>query len=370
VPRRPVPGQVGQLVDFARTLRGEGLRVGTGGVADFCRAAALLGPRDLYWAGRLTLVSRHEEVPVYDRVFRSFFGLGPAAPPARRRPRLRLVVTGADAPGVEAEDGEAAPPVVARASRIELLRRKSFDSCTPEELAEIAVLASGFARALPRRRSRRLYRGSTGSLDLPRTLRRSLRTGGEPFDRRFRARRTVPRRTVILLDISGSMADYSRALLQIAHAVRQLRPQTEVFCFGTQLTSTTRALAVRNVDEALERAAREVVDWQGGTRIGESLKQYLDRSGHRGTARGAIVVVCSDGLDVGDPELLRAQMERLARLAHRIVWLNPLKQSPVYEPLAQGMQAALPYVDVLAAGHNLASLESVALQLASAGSRR
>lgn len=363
-----MPEHVAQLAEFGRTLRHEGLAVGTGALTELCRAAALLGPHDLYWAGRLTLVSRQEEIPVYDRVFCSFFGLEPAPPSAR--PRLRLVGTGGDASGEPAEAGDAASPAVARASRIELLRGKSFDRCTPEELAEIAALARSFAHALPRRRSRRRRPGPAGSLDLARTLRRALRTGGEPFERRFRARRTIPRRAVLLLDVSGSMAGYSRALLQIAHALQQLRPQTEVFCFGTRLTSTTRALAVRNADAALRRAALEVADWQGGTRIGESLKQFLDRSGHRSTARGAIVVVCSDGLDVGDPELLRAQMERLARLAHRIVWLNPLKQSPVYEPLAQGMQAALPSVDLLAAGHNLASLESVALQLASASGRR
>ena len=160
------------------------------------------------------------------------------------------------------------------------------------------------------------------------------------------------------------MSGVSQALVVLAHALARTQRQTEVFCFGTRLTSATRALAVSAPDEALRRAAAAVVDWEGGTRIGESLKEFLDGGGHRGTARGATVVICSDGLDVGDPELLRAQMERLSRLAHRVVWLNPLKEDPAYEPLARGMQAALPYVDVFASGHNLASLEAAALQLA------
>ena len=354
------------LVEFARALRAEGVSGGTGATAEFCRAAALVGPADLYWAGRATLVGRHEDVPAYDRVFQRFFGAEPPAPVRLPPPRerLRLVTAGLDTPDREAEPGDASAPQVAVASRVEILRRKSFDRCTPEELDEIAALAAGFARTLPHRRSRRRRASASGPLDLPRTLRRALRSGGEPFERRYRERRTAPRPVVLLLDVSGSMAEHSRALLHIAHALNHVHPRTEVFCFGTRLTEATRALAVRDVDEALRRAADEVVDWEGGTRIGDSLKQFLDRSGHRGAARGALVVVCSDGLEVGDPEVLRAQMERLARLAHRVVWLNPLKRDPGYEPLARGMHAALPFVDVFAAGDTLAGLEAVARQLA------
>jgi uncharacterized protein len=352
------------LVEFARALRSEGISAGTGATAEFCRAAALLGPEDLYWAGRATLVARSEEIPVYDRVFRSFFGGSHETPAPPKRERLRLVPAGLDDPGPESDEDDDSPPSIALASRIELLRRKSFDRCTPEELAELAKLATSFARALPRRRSRRRRASRAGPLDLPRTLRRSFRTGGEPVDRRYRERRPSPRRIALLLDVSGSMAEHSQALLVLAHSLLRLQPHTEVFCFGTRLTSTTRALAVSSPDEALRRAAKEVVDWEGGTRIGEALKEFLDGSGHRGTARGAIVVICSDGLDVGEPELLRAQMERLARLAYRIVWLNPLKRDAAYEPLARGMAAALPYVDVFSSGHNLASLEAVALELA------
>jgi uncharacterized protein with von Willebrand factor type A (vWA) domain len=159
------------------------------------------------------------------------------------------------------------------------------------------------------------------------------------------------------------MADYSRALLMFSHAVRRTDPHREVFCFGTRLTRLTKALDTSDLDEALARAAAEVVDWNGGTRIGESLKRFLDEYGHPGAGRGAVVVICSDGLEVGDPELLADQMARLSRLAHRVVWLNPLKGDAAYEPLVRGMRAALPYVDVFASGHNLASLEEVAAVL-------
>jgi uncharacterized protein with von Willebrand factor type A (vWA) domain len=162
---------------------------------------------------------------------------------------------------------------------------------------------------------------------------------------------------VLLLDVSRSMSPYSQALAVVAHGVLRTNRRWEAFCFGTRLTRVTRALAGSDPNAALERAAAEVLDWDGGTRIGDSVKAFLDRHGHGGLARGAVVVLCSDGLEIGDPELLRAQMERLARLAHRVVWLNPLKESPAYEPLARGMRAALPFVDRFASGHNLLSVE-------------
>jgi hypothetical protein len=163
------------------------------------------------------------------------------------------------------------------------------------------------------------------------------------------------------------MADYSRALVLFAHAALRAQPDWEVFCFGTRLTRLTRALSVGDPNEAFSRAAQKVVDWDGGTRIGEAFKRFLDEYGHQGLARGAVVVVCSDGLDVGEPELLGEQMARLSRLAHRVFWLNPLKEDPAYEPLARGMHAALPYVDVFASGHNFASLEELSEELAQLG---
>lgn len=354
-------GEVERLAAFARELRTAGLRPGTGAVEDFCRATALLGVEDVYWAGRATLVSRRDEIPVYDRVFHGFF-TGRTAAPRRARPQLRLVTSGADG-DVEDEPGQTWAPPAARASRIELLRHKNFERCSDAELAELAALAAGFARSLPVRRSRRRTAAPTGALDLRETLRISLRTGGELLERRFRTRATVPRRLVLLIDVSGSMSATSRAMLVLAHALSHVHPRTEVFCFGTRITRVTRALRTHNTDDALAQVARAVADWEGGTRIGESLKAFLDGGGHRGLARGAIVVLCSDGFDVGEPTLLARQMRRLALLAHRTVWLNPLKSEPGYEPLARGMQAALPFVDVFAAGNSLASLETVAMRL-------
>jgi uncharacterized protein len=346
-----VSDAIGALAAFGRALRAEGLPVGTGRIASFCRAAALLSPDDLYWAGRATLVARRDQIPVYDRVFRTFFG-GERAPAAGGR-----------------GGGATIEEEVALASPVELLRSKNFARCSAEELEQLGVLMQRLRLAVPIRRSRRLASARAGVPDLRRTLRRSFRTAGEPFERSFRARRRRPRRLVLVLDVSGSMADYSRALLVFAHAALRADRRWEAFCFGTRLTRVTGALAVSRPDEAMERAAAEVVDWNGGTRIGECLKRLLDEYGHRGLVRGALVVLCSDGLEVGDPDLLAAQMARLSRLAHRVVWLNPLKGDAAYEPLARGMQAALPYVDVFAAGHNLASLEDLGAELSGLAAR-
>ena len=330
------------LTRFGRALRAEGLQVGTDRIVAFCRAAALLAPGDLYWAGRSTLVRRPRDIPVYDAVFAAFFGPETQPAPSTRRPRI-----------VEEE------VELAIASPVEVLRHKSFARCSPEELAELAALMARIPLVVPPRRTRRRRRAPAGAPDLRQTLRRSFRTGGEPLERAWRSRRKRPRRLVLLLDVSGSMAEYSRALLMFAHAALRRDPRWEAFCFGTRLTRLTKALATSDPDEALRAAAERVVDWDGGTRIGESLKRFLDDFGHAGMARGAVVVVCSDGLEVGDPDLLGEQMARLQRLAHRVVWLNPLKENPAYEPLARGMQAALGSVDLFLSGHNLVSLEAV-----------
>ena len=334
------------LTRFGRMLRDEGLPVGPDRIAGFCRAAALLAPGDLYWAGRASLVGRPQDIPAYDRVFDAFFG----AERAPSRVASDVVVVA---------EVELAP-----ASTVEVLRQKSFAQCSPEELAAIGALMELLPRTVPPRRTRRHEAAHSGAPDLRRTLRRSFRTGGEPMERAWRRRRRRPRRMVLLLDVSGSMADYSRALLMFAYAALRDHPRWEAFCFGTRLTRLTRVLAASGLDEALRRAADEVLDWGGGTRIGESLKRFLDDFGHAGLARGAVVVICSDGLEVGDPELLAEQMARLSRLAHRVVWLNPLMEDPAYEPLARGMRASLRHIDVFASGHNLASLDAVGAALA------
>ena len=352
------------FVRFARALRDEGLAVGTGQAADFCRAAALLPPEHAYWAGRATLVSRQAEIAVYDRVFRSFFaGLRPAPPPVRAEGTLPAFPT-PDQRRSEPTPGETAEPELALASEVELLKRKTFARCTPEELDRLASLMAALRLAPPPRHTRRRRRARTGTPDLRRTIRRAFRTGGEPLHREWRRRIHRPRRLVLLLDVSGSMSSYSRALLVFAHAALRSDRRWEAFCFGTRLTRLTRELTSSDPDEALTRAAAAVVDWDGGTRIGEALKTFLDRHGSSGVARGAIVVICSDGLEVGDPDLLAAQMRRLARLAYAVVWVNPLKGDPAYEPLARGMHAALPSTDLFVSGHTLESLEALAAGLA------
>ncbi len=334
---------VEKLVLFGRALRAAGLPVGPDRVASFSRAAALLPPGELYWAGRATLLSRPEQIDIYDALFASFFG--PARPSLGPPIRIRVELE------AEADAGLA--------SAVELLKEKSFSRCSREELSQLAELMSSIELSVPKRRTRRRERSRAGTPDLRRTLRRSFRTGGEPIERAWRRRRKRARRLILLLDVSGSMDAYSRALVMFAHAALRSDKRWEAFCFGTRLTRVTRQLEGADADAALGRAAAEVVDWDGGTRIGESLKRFLDEYGHSGLARGAVVVLCSDGLEVGDPELLAEQMARLHRLAYRVVWLNPLQEDPAYEPLARGMKAALPHVDHFASGHSLASLEDV-----------
>jgi hypothetical protein len=241
---------------------------------------------------------------------------------------------------------------------VEVLREKSFPDLTEEERARVSAMIRRLAVTVPVERTRRTKPASKGStFDIRRTLRRSLRTQGEPFDRARRARKSRTRPLVLILDISGSMAPYARALMQFGYAAMAAGRRVEVFVFGTRLTRVTRTLRTKDPDRALHEIGKQVADWEGGTRIGESLKTLLDGWSQRAALRGAVVVLCSDGLERGDPELLKAQMARLRRLAHRVVWVNPLKGSPRYEPLARGMAAAMPSIDEFLSGHNLESLE-------------
>ena len=202
------------------------------------------------------------------------------------------------------------------------------------------------------------------SPDLRKTIRDSMRMHGEPAELFFRQRRTRLRPLILILDVSGSMADYSRHLLQFAHTAKHAAAKVEVFCFGTRLTRITKALEHRRPDSALEQAARTVVDWDGGTRIGESLDTFVRRWGRGGLCRGGVVVICSDGLDRGDPEQLAAAMARLSRLCYRIVWLNPHKgDDQNFRPSTLGMMVAAPHIDLLLSGHDLASLEQLAEML-------
>jgi hypothetical protein len=256
------------------------------------------------------------------------------------------------------------------ASTIEALRHKRFEDCTPEELEAVRKLMARFRLRPPKRKTRRTRPGSCHRYpDLRRTIRQGLRTQGEMVEQCWRDRRVRRRKIVLILDVSGSMTEYSRALLQFAHSAARVSAgpsgrlfgRVEVFCFGTHLTRITEAIQKRDPDHALAEASRAVVDWEGGTKIGASLDLFVRSWGRRGMCRGAIVVICSDGLERGHPELLATAMERLARLSHRIVWMNPLKgDNADFRPRTVGMLAALPFVDVLLSGHDLSSLEELA----------
>jgi len=252
------------------------------------------------------------------------------------------------------------------ASDADIYRNKSFAACTPEELAAVRRIMKRIRLNPPRRSTRRTETAASGDrLDMRRMMRETMRAHGEPAELYRRRRRRRLRPLVLILDVSGSMSDYSRNLLQFAYSTRRAASRVEVFCFGTRLTRITKALARRRPDEAMDQAAKTVFDWEGGTRIGDSLTTFVRDFGRRGIGRGAIVVICSDGLDRGDPELLESAMEHLSRLCHRIVWLNPHQGDRAsFTPDTLGMMVAQPYVDALLSGHDLASLSEFARVLA------
>jgi uncharacterized protein with von Willebrand factor type A (vWA) domain len=247
---------------------------------------------------------------------------------------------------------------VAAASAEERLRSKDFGHLTPDELEALRGLIADLALAAPLRISRRRIRHHRGRLDVRATLRRAQRRGGDPVDWMRRHPKLRRRRLVLIADVSGSMEPYSRAYLHLLHgAVRAAK--AEAFVFATRLTRLTRALATTEPDLALRRAAAAAPDWSGGTRIGAALADFNDHYGRRGVARGAVVVVVSDGWETGDPAVLGEQMARLARLAHRVVWVNPRAAAASYEPRVAGMAAALPHVDAFVSGHSLAALDGL-----------
>lgn len=370
-------GLVSVLVNFGRALRDKGLAVGSGDILTYCNAMTSLDPTDLvdlYWAGRTCLISRRDDLPVYNEVFRAFF-LAADSPiqellkiKARSAAEAEAVfeVPATEPSGKEDED-EALLGLMA--SNIETLKHRSFASCTKEELEALRRIMARIKLTPPKRRTRRTKTARAGRRpDMRRTIRESMRTHGEMVTLYWRERRVRLRPLILILDISGSMADYSRALLQFAYSAKRAAQKVEVFCFGTRLTCVTKPLQTRKPDEALERAAKLVVDWEGGTRIGDSLDSFVRKWGRRGMCRGGVVVICSDGLDRGDPEILSTSMERLSRLCHNIVWMNPHKGNNAnYQPQTVGMMVAHPYIDVLLSGHDLSSLEELAVLLPKLG---
>jgi uncharacterized protein with von Willebrand factor type A (vWA) domain len=363
-------------VTFGRLLRRAGLAAGPDRVVEFARALEELNVtrrEDVYWAGRVTLCSRREDLELYDEAFRAFWE-GAGLRQTLRRPKARLSISFDDSvqpPKKTAEKNEKGEEMVRlRYSPVDVLRKKDFARCTPEEFAELHRLMADLDLSGALRRSRRLDPAPRGRHDPRRTLRGALRTGGEPLNHRFRKARSRPRRVVLLCDISGSMASYSRAMLRFMQAGVVSGERLEAFVLGTRLTRITRELATRDPDRALREASEAVRDWSGGTRLGDTVKEFVDRWGQRGMARGSVVVILSDGWDRGDVEVLAEQMARLSRLAYKVIWVNPLKAAPGYQPLARGMAAALPYVDVFLSGHNFESLEELARAIAGAASEK
>ncbi len=372
---------------FGRRLHEAGLPVTPERSARFADALSLTEPvarTRLYWVARAVFVSDHAQVKAFDRVFFEIFGgetFTYDAPPdevhelavADDRPASANAAGGAPggaspAPGDGDSSHDAVSVVPVMASAEERLRDKHFDALEPAELAALYRLMSELEVAAPIRRTRRAKRDRRGPhIDLRRTLRGSLRTGGDPIHLARRDRREVRRKIVLLCDISGSMEPYARAYLQFLTCAGR---DAEAFVFATRLTRITRALATRSPERAIQRAAAAAPDWSSGTRIGDALKAFNDRHGRRGMARGAVIVILSDGWERGDPALVAREMERLARLAYRIVWVNPRVAASGYEPRVGGMAAALPHIDALVSGHTLDAMHEVIREIGAERTRK
>jgi uncharacterized protein with von Willebrand factor type A (vWA) domain len=364
----------GRLTLLAASMRAGGVRVGVGELLSAHRALSAIDPADrqaAYFALRATLCSRRDDLPAFDAAFAEWFLPAPAAPP-EPPPVLddaaKLVLPRMAVPTLQRiGEADAEVDIVPAAwSDVELLRDKDFADYTDEERRRARRAIRALAATAPTRPSRRTRparrRGApphAARPDLRRTVRASLRSGGDPVERHWREPGDRPRPLVLVCDVSGSMEPYARMLLAYMQACVAARRRVEAFVFGTRLTRVTAELRGRDPDRALERATSAARDWSGGTRIGEALAT-LNREHGRRLGRGAVVVLLSDGWDRGDPAQLEAEMARLARCSHRLIWLNPLKAHPDYRPLTRGMRAALPHVDEFMAGNSLGSLERLA----------
>jgi uncharacterized protein with von Willebrand factor type A (vWA) domain len=351
------------LVGFGHALRRAGVAAHPDRVRCLLEAVTHLDPlsRDeVYWAGRLTCCSRVEDLPLYDRVFEAWFRPEAATAPA---PAARVEVeraVGVEDPTAAGDRAGEEDVLTGTASALEVLRHKDVATLDAAERAAVHRLIAAIEPDGPHRRSRRTAPAHRGRLDRRATTAAMLRAGGEPARPRHRQRRLTPRRVVLLLDVSGSMKAYADAFLRFGHALTRARPRTEVLTVGTRLTRVTGALRQPTADAALTAFAAAVPDWSGGTRLGDNLRELLTTWGRRGQVRGAVVVIASDGWERGDATVLREQMERLHRLAHRVIWVNPHKGKDGYAPATAGMQAALPSVDAFLAGHSVATLERLA----------
>ena len=350
-------------VAFGRVLRGAGLRVPLDSVVTFVQCLDAVGITDrnrVYWAAHSALVRKPEDREAFNVAFAVFWERLSAGEDLETigEDSMTLAVDEGGDSGEGTSDADE-PNVTLRFSAVETLRSKDFAQYSDDELGEAQRLMHRLRFAGSPRRSLRMTASARrgANVDVRRTVRTSFAHLGEPVRREWREPSERLRRLVVLLDVSGSMEPYARAFLRFMHAAMVGRQRVEAFTLGTRLTRITRELSHRDPDKALSRTSLQVADWSGGTRIGECLRSFNDRWGVRGMARGAIVVVLSDGWDRGNPEMLAEQMRRLQRVAHRVVWVNPLKVTPGYAPLARGMAAALPHVDAFVEGHSLEALE-------------
>lgn len=369
---------VRRIGGFLAQLRAAGVSIGVDASITFVRALDILKPvriDDLYWAGRATLIKQQDHIPIFDREFALFLDLladdsaGSPFPvadikaeadpdtPHSLDPFAASTAIDLDSGGDDPQQAEASSPD--SASSTESLSVRAFEELDRQEVLEMNALIDNLAQRLPRRRSRRMQRASSGRFDAASTFRASRKTMGEPLQPRFKKPVTKQRTILFVVDVSRSMEPYSRFLIRFAHILLRAGRSVEVFSFGTRLTRLTDDLQRTGAAEAIARAGRAIPDWGGGTRIGPSLGTLVDRYGRRGLARGAVVVICSDGLDRGEPEELRRHMMRMKALSHRIIWVNPLAADPAYKPLARGMAAALPHIDHLLGGDSLVDLEQL-----------
>jgi len=367
------------FIEFAHDLRFHGLVIGPDDVITYLSAISVLTASDImdvYWSGRITLVRKKDNIPLYNKRFQAFFlDISDDEPDARKLKLKSSANAGAtlEVPNVEqglpgdVQEDESRMGYMASAADIS--RYKAFAECSDEELNRFRKLISMLKVSPPKRRTYRTQSTPKGKvLDMRRMARETMRSLGEPKDLMYLKRKEKIRSIVFILDVSGSMADYSRNLLQLAYSARRANTKVEVFCFGTRLTRITKSIDKRTPDEAMRLAGESVLDWDGGTRIGDAIAAFVKESRRSRLGRGAIVIICSDGLDQGEPQALDKAMQTLSRLAHRVIWVNPHKgDNEDYVPNTIGMMIADPYIDRIFSGHNFKNIEEFARELSRMG---
>jgi uncharacterized protein with von Willebrand factor type A (vWA) domain len=367
------------FIEFAHDLRFHGMVIGSDDVITYLSAISVLDAGDImdvYWSGRVTLVRKKDNVPLYNKRFQAFFlDISENEPDARKVKLKSSANAGAtlEVPNVEqglpGEVIEDETRLGYMASAADISRHKAFADCSDEEINRFRKLISMLKVSPPKRRTYRTQSTPKGKvLDMRRMARETMRSLGEPKDLMYIKRKEKLRSIVFILDVSGSMADYSRNLLQLAYSARRANTKVEVFCFGTRLTRITKSIDKRTPDEAMRLAGESVLDWDGGTRIGDAIAAFVKESRRSRLGRGAIVVICSDGLDQGEPQALDKAMQTLSRLAHKVIWVNPHKgDNEDYKPNTIGMMIADPYIDRIFSGHNFKSIEEFAKELSRMG---